>query len=88
MMDRYRDAHFDRIIKATNNLFNQPDSICYNCHPEHRTLNCLFCYCPLYDDLNCGGNYIILENGLKDCSKCLKPHTKEFIKEQLLKIYK
>lgn len=87
MLNKYRNAHFDRIIESTNNLFLQPDSICRNCHPEQRTTNCIFCYCPVYEDTDCGGNYIILNNGLKDCSKCLKPHTKDFIKEQLLILY-
>jgi Zn-finger protein len=49
-------------------------------------LNCFFCYCPLYDEVKCGGDYVILDNGLKDCSDCLKPRMKEFIEEQLLKI--
>ncbi|ONI44693.1 metal-binding protein [Candidatus Epulonipiscium fishelsonii] len=37
--------------------------------------NCMFCYCPLYllkED--CGGNFVYLDNGIKDCSNCLKPH--------------
>jgi len=37
-------------------------------------LNCLMCYCPIYHYKNCGGEYIILTNGLKDCSKCELPH--------------
>ena len=41
-----------------------------------KNLNCLFCFCPLYA-YNCGGNYVILENGLKDCSKCMLPHLEE-----------
>ena len=44
-------------------------------HPEN--FNCLFCYCPLYAlGENCGGNFRYLENGVKDCSTCLVPHTK------------
>lgn len=35
--------------------------------------DCDYCYCPLYD-LDCGGDFIILPNGIKDCSKCIKPH--------------
>jgi Zn-finger protein len=31
----------------------------------------------LYCLEECGGNYIILENGIKDCSNCLIPHKKE-----------
>ena len=37
--------------------------------------NCLFCYCPLYAlGKECGGNFVILENGVKDCSDCTVPH--------------
>ena len=40
--------------------------------------NCLFCYCPLYAlGKECGGNFVILENGVKDCSGCTIPHRKE-----------
>lgn len=47
--------------------------------PCHSTLdvnnfNCLFCFCPLYNINNCGGKYTILDNKLKDCSKCITPH--------------
>lgn len=53
-----------------------------NCEffPCHKTddpdnFNCLFCYCPLYMlGRDCGGNFTYLENGVKDCSKCLVPH--------------
>jgi len=49
----------------------------FPCHKtnEPESFNCLFCYCPLYmlkDE--CGGNYIITR-GIKDCSKCLVPHS-------------
>lgn len=49
------------------------------CHPESdpETHNCLFCYCPLYLDDECGGDYEIMDNGLKDCSNCLLPHKLE-----------
>ena len=44
-------------------------------HPE--TFNCLFCYCPLYAlGKKCGGNFRILESGVKDCSGCRIPHEK------------
>ena len=36
--------------------------------------NCMFCFCPLYEK-DCDGNYRILDNGIKDCSHCLIPHT-------------
>lgn len=52
----------------------------FPCHsgiaPE--SFNCLFCYCPLYAlGKECGGNFTILENGVKDCGGCTIPHRKE-----------
>ncbi|MBQ1237246.1 MAG: cysteine-rich small domain-containing protein [Oscillospiraceae bacterium] len=48
----------------------------FPCHPgAGEEFNCLFCYCPLYAlGENCGGNFVYLENGIKDCSGCLVPH--------------
>lgn len=61
----------------------------FPCHtgiPQEK-FNCLFCYCPLYSlGRACGGNFQILENGIKDCSSCGIPHNKdnyEFILEKL-----
>ena len=43
-------------------------------HPED--FNCLFCYCPLFAlGKKCKGNFRYTENGVKDCSNCLIPHT-------------
>jgi iron complex transport system ATP-binding protein len=86
MLDKYKRYHIKRIIEATNNLFESPDSICHKCHSVSGDLNCFFCYCPLYDEEDCGGDYVILNNGLKDCSNCLRPHSEEFVEEQLMKI--
>ena len=52
----------------------------FPCHEgvEPESFNCLFCYCPLYAlGDRCGGSFTYLENGIKDCSNCLKPHRKE-----------
>ena len=49
----------------------------FPCHEgaDPENFNCLFCYCPLYAlGENCGGNFRYLENGIKDCSNCLRPH--------------
>lgn len=56
--------------------FSNKDCEFFPCHKVDNIedFNCLFCYCPLYFDDNCGGNYSILSNGIKDCSECLKPH--------------
>lgn len=52
--------------------------------------NCKFCYCPLFLVPNCGGNYVVLEDGTKDCSKCIIPHTTDgpqYILEVLRDLY-
>lgn len=58
-------------------FFCHKDCEYFPCHkgiaPED--FNCLFCYCPLYAlGEDCGGNFRYLENGHKDCSRCLIPH--------------
>ena len=52
----------------------------FPCHagadPEH--FSCIFCYCPLYAlGDQCGGSFCYTENGIKDCSNCLRPHRRE-----------
>ena len=50
----------------------------FPCHEikDSGDFNCLFCYCPLYalGDY-CGGNCSYTKEGIKDCSKCLIPHS-------------
>lgn len=50
----------------------------YPCHKisedKKEQFNCIFCYCPLNQYPDCGGNFVFLPNGIKDCSYCLKPH--------------
>ncbi len=51
----------------------------YPCHEKagEDFFNCLFCYCPLYAlGESCGGNFDYTENGIKDCSRCLIPHSR------------
>lgn len=67
---------------AMNNsrFFCNKDCEYFPCHKtdNEENFNCLFCYCPLYSmGENCGGNFEILENGVKDCSGCLVPHKAE-----------
>lgn len=50
----------------------------YPCHagiPDD-DFSCEYCFCPLYQVPYCGGNFSILPNGIKDCSKCTRPHTR------------
>ena len=52
----------------------------FPCHAgaDPETFSCLFCYCPLYAlGDKCGGNFTYLENGIKDCSSCQRPHKRE-----------
>jgi len=59
-------------------------------HPCHKIeeINCLFCFCPLYNLKNCGGNFTILENNVKDCSNCLIPHYRENYRSIVQKLNK
>lgn len=65
---------------ANYEFYQNRDCEFFPCHPwgDKENFNCLFCYCPLYalGDA-CGGSYVYLENGVKDCSKCLLPHRRE-----------
>ena len=52
----------------------------YPCHKGVDELNCMFCYCPLYQVENCPGNPKYLDvNGksIKECSDCTFPHQPE-----------
>lgn len=57
-------------------FFQNIDCEFFPCHriSDAEKFNCLFCYCPLYSLDNCGGNFVMLDNGVKDCSNCLIPH--------------
>ena len=51
----------------------------FPCHKTDKPedFKCLFCYFPLYAlGMNCGGNFRITESGIKDCSGCLVPHSR------------
>ena len=49
----------------------------YPCHKNMTELNCLFCYCPLYEREHCPGKpeYIETAKGkVKSCMNCTFPH--------------
>lgn len=52
----------------------------YPCHGIEN-INCLFCFCPLYNIEDCGGNAECIKDSMgreiKDCSNCVFPHIKE-----------
>ncbi len=58
-------------------FFENKDCEFYPCH-DSENLNCLFCFCPLYN-LDCGGNFVMIQgkNGdlIKDCTNCMIPHS-------------
>lgn len=66
-----------KIPKRVNNIYTvskvKHNCEYYPCH-EGKIETCEWCYCALYPYKDCGGKYIILENGWKDCSNCLLPH--------------
>lgn len=52
----------------------------YPCHEGVEEINCLFCYCPLYNLDPCPGeNHYIEKNGkkIKVCTNCTFPHKAE-----------
>ena len=65
---------------ADHSFFQNKGCAYFPCHEgvEEGRFNCLFCYCPLYAlGDQCGGKFTYLENGIKDCSACLRPHIRE-----------
>lgn len=52
----------------------------FPCHSgiDEVDFNCLFCFCPLYAlGADCGGNFRYTDEGIKDCSVCLRPHRRQ-----------
>ena len=65
---------------ANYDFFQNKECEYFPCHKceDQENFSCLFCYCPLYAlGDRCGGNFTHLENGIKDCSACLKPHLRK-----------
>ena len=59
-------------------FFQNKDCEYFPCHKvtDSSDFSCLFCYCPLYAlGDRCGGNCTYTEEGVKDCSGCLIPHS-------------
>lgn len=56
----------------------EPGAICKKCHDIEGFIICDYCYCPLYH-VDCGGDFVMMPAGIKDCSACTIPHSKEFV---------
>jgi len=74
----------------TDNSYKYFKNTACKYYPCHKTtnefFNCMFCYCPLYLLEDCGGNYVDYK-GIKDCSNCLIPHSKngyEYVNKKLV----
>jgi len=65
---------------ANYDFFQNRECEYFPCHPkaDPDSFSCLFCYCPLYAlGDQCGGNFTYTETGIKDCTNCLRPHSRE-----------
>ncbi len=63
----------------SSRFFANKDCEYYPCHESDGDINCLFCYCPLYER-DCPGDYrMVTKNGrlIKNCKNCLFPHKPE-----------
>ena len=66
-------------MKNSYKFYNNKDCKYFPCHEtiDEDNFNCMFCFCPLHNYEDCGGNYKIIEyenKKIKDCSKCMIPH--------------
>jgi len=59
-------------MKEHYRFFENRDCEYYPCHALE-SINCLFCFCPLYSQ-ECGGDFSVTAAGMKDCGQCHKPH--------------
>ena len=65
---------------ADHTYFQNRQCAYFPCHAnaDPENFSCLFCYCPLYAlGDRCGGAFTYTQQGIKDCSGCLRPHQKE-----------
>ena len=65
---------------ANYDFFQNTECEYYPCHrgADPKTFSCIFCYCPLYAlGEKCGGNFTYTDEGVKDCSNCMKPHRRK-----------
>ena len=63
-------------MKNSYSFFRNHECEYFPCHKveNDEQFNCLFCFCPLYQMEDCGGNSTFTKDGIKDCSNCLVPH--------------
>lgn len=72
-------------------FFQNKECEYFPCHAigQEEEFNCLFCFCPLYFKGDaCGGNFIMLQDGTKDCGGCVLPHKKDSGYDRIIEILK
>ena len=64
-------------MKNCSKYFKNEECEYFPCHKvEGDFFNCMFCCCPLFPlGDKCGGNFVYIDGGIKDCSACTIPHT-------------
>ena len=65
------------LINKNYTFFSHDQCEFFPCHNDREDMGCLFCFCPLYTRPDCGGDFTFTEKGLKDCSRCFRPHDPE-----------
>ena len=78
------------MIKHNYKFFQNTSCEYFPCHNtnDKEGFNCIFCYCPLYHlGEKCGGNFQYLNNGIKDCSKCIFPHNVDNYEKVINAVY-
>ena len=71
-------------MENSHSFFKNTGCKYYPCHSQGEMadseLNCMFCYCPLYNRENCPGTPVYIGEEtckIKDCSQCTFPHRPE-----------
>ncbi|MCR5481465.1 MAG: cysteine-rich small domain-containing protein [Clostridia bacterium] len=67
-------------MTGNSRFFSNTGCEYFPCHKgaDPENFNCMFCFCPLYAlGEECGGDFTYTEGGIKDCSQCLIPHSRE-----------
>lgn len=68
-------------IENSSRFFANRSCQYYPCHKGITEMNCMFCYCPLYEREHCPGNPEYLEREgkppVKSCMNCIFPHRPE-----------
>ncbi len=64
-------------MRNSHRFFENKECRYFPCHKGLQDLNCLFCYCPMYQRKDCPGDprYFARDGEqIKDCSGCVFPH--------------